>query len=123
MATATKKARTTSGANRGAGVASNSVSMEFLIVDDNGGDYHWTLLDRDDNSLARSPSFGSYEDAEDAARVVLAGAGSARLDRRAANGGSLDTPNKTSVPTTVKHVGGAEKRLRGAAGVLSATTA
>ena len=77
MATATKKARAVTGANRGTVVASESVSMEFLIVEDNGGDYHWTLMDRDGNSLARSPSFTSYEDAEDAARVVLAGAGSA----------------------------------------------
>jgi hypothetical protein len=103
MTTATKTARATSDANRGAGVASNSVSMEFLIVEDNGGHYHWTLLDRDGNSLARSPSFGAYEHAEDAARVVLASAGSARLDRRAANGSSLETPNKTKVPATVKN--------------------
>jgi len=78
MATATKKAR----AATGVVAASDSVSMEFLVVEDNGGDYHWTLLDRDGNSLARSPSFTSYEDTEDAAGVVLAGAGSAQLDRR-----------------------------------------
>jgi uncharacterized protein YegP (UPF0339 family) len=70
MATATKKAR------------ANSESMEFLIVEDNGGDYHWTLQDRDGSSLARSSSFPSYERTEDAARAVLAGAGSARLESR-----------------------------------------
>jgi len=59
--------------------------MEFLVVEDNSGDYHWTLIDRDGNSMARSPSFASYEHTEDAAGVVLAGAGSARLDRRAEN--------------------------------------
>jgi hypothetical protein len=64
MATATKKARAATGATRGC---------------------HWTLIDRDGNSLARSPSFASYEHTEDAARVVLAGAGSARLDRRVGN--------------------------------------
>jgi hypothetical protein len=79
MATATKMARAATGATRGAVVASDSVSMEFLVVEDNGGDYHWTLMDRDGNSLARSPSFASYEHTEDAARVVLAGAASARL--------------------------------------------
>ncbi len=78
MATATKKAR----ANRG----TTLTSMEFLIVEDNGGDYHWTLMDRDGNSLGRSPSFALYEHAEDAARVVRDGAGSARLDRHAENG-------------------------------------
>ncbi|HET7049086.1 MAG TPA: hypothetical protein VFI54_12560 [Solirubrobacteraceae bacterium] len=78
MATATRKARAATGATRGT-VASDSVSMEFLVVEDNSGDYYWTLMDRDGNSLARSPSFASYEHAEDAARVVLAGTGSARL--------------------------------------------
>jgi len=97
--------------------------MECLIVEDNGGKYHWTLLDREGNSLARSPSVGSYEHARDAARVVLAGAGSARLDRRAANGSSLDTANKTKVPMTVTNVDGAEGRLTEASGVLPATTA
>ncbi len=66
--------------------------MEFLIVEDNGGDYHWTLLDRHGASLARSGSFASYERTEEAARVVLAGAGSARLDLRAANGSSVEMP-------------------------------
>jgi hypothetical protein len=76
MATATKKDH----AKRDA----KSASMEFLIVEDNGGDYHWTLQDRHGHSLGYSPSFESYEHAEDAAGVVLAGAGSARLDRRIA---------------------------------------
>ncbi len=91
MATATKKARATTSANHGA-VASDSASMELLIVEDNSGDYHWTLLDRDGTSLGRSGSFASYERTEDAARVVLAGAGSARLDPRAATDRSADTP-------------------------------
>jgi hypothetical protein len=68
--------------------------MEFLIAEDNGGDYHWTLQDGGGNSLARSPSFASYEHTEAAARIVLAGAGSARLDRRAANGCSLERSPK-----------------------------
>jgi uncharacterized protein YegP (UPF0339 family) len=82
MATATTKARASTNGSDGAVVASESVSMEFLIFEDNGGDYHWALMDRDGNSLARSASFSSYQHAEDAARVVLAGAGSARLDPR-----------------------------------------
>ena len=90
MATATKKARAITGAHRGAVVVSDSVSMEFLIVEDNGGDYHWTLLDRDGTSLARSGRFATYEHTEDAARVVLAGVGSARLNPRAATDSSVD---------------------------------
>ena len=82
MATATKTVRTRARGGHSARVASESVPMQFLIFEDNGGAYHWTLLDRNDNALARSPSFRSYRDAEDAARAVLAGAGSARLERR-----------------------------------------
>lgn len=84
MATAPKKARATTGDRRSAMDDSESASMEFVIVEDNGGDFHWTLLDRDGTSLARSATFASYEHTEDAARVVHAGVGSARLDRRAA---------------------------------------
>ena len=84
MATATKVVRAP-GTKRAAVSASESAPVECVIVEDNCGEYHWTLLDRDGNSLARSPSFASYEQAEDAARVVLAGAASARLDPRAAS--------------------------------------
>lgn len=80
MATATTQARATTGANRGAVLGSQLAPMKFLIVEDNGGAYHWTLVDQEGHSLARSPSFASYEHTEDAARVVLAGAGSARID-------------------------------------------
>ena len=100
MATATKQGRAPTGASRGAKGASKSASMEFLIVEDNGGKYQWTLLDREGNSLARSPRFVSHEQAEDAARVVLAGAGSARLDRRAATESLVDIPSSTKVPMT-----------------------
>jgi hypothetical protein len=93
MATATKKARAITDANRDPVVGPDlAASMEFLIVEDNGGDYHWTLLGRDGTSLARSGSFASYERTEDAARVVLAGVGSARLDPRAATDSSVETP-------------------------------
>jgi uncharacterized protein YegP (UPF0339 family) len=94
MATAALKARANTGANGGTARAPESVSMEFLVVEDNAGNHHWTLLDRDGHSLARSPNFTSYQDAEDAVRVVLAGAGSARLDRRPATDRPLDIPNK-----------------------------
>jgi uncharacterized protein YegP (UPF0339 family) len=123
MATAAMKGRAHAGANGGTVVASESVSMEFVIVEDNGGDYHWTLLDRDGNDLARSPSFVSYHDAEDAARVVLDGVGSARLDRRAAIDRSLDIPSKTKASRTAKNVDGAEGRFEEATGAHAATTA
>jgi hypothetical protein len=100
MATATQKDRAPTGAGRGAERASESASMEFVIVEDNGGKYHWTLLDREGESLARSPSLVSYEQAENAAGVVLAGAGSAGLDRRAVTDSSVDIPSSKKVPIT-----------------------
>jgi uncharacterized protein YegP (UPF0339 family) len=100
MATATQKGRAPTGPSRGAEGASESASMEFLIVEDNGGKYHWTLLDRQGESLARSPRLVSYEQAENAASVVLAGAGSARLVRRAATDSSVEIPSAKQVPIT-----------------------
>jgi uncharacterized protein YegP (UPF0339 family) len=94
MATAAMKARSNTRDNGGAAIAPELV-MRFLIVEDNSGDHHWRLLDRDGHSLARSPNFASYQGAEDAVRGVLAGAGSARLDRPAATDSPLDTPNRT----------------------------
>jgi len=79
MATATKQARASKDAERGAGNASGSSSMEFLIDEDNAGEYHWTLVDRRGASLARSNSFKSYERAEKAAHAVLGDIGSARV--------------------------------------------
>ena len=58
-----------------------ATKMEFLIVEDNSGEHHWTLVDGEGNRIARSPSYASYKPAEDAARAVLAGAGSAPLRR------------------------------------------
>ncbi len=58
MATATNKARTSRRPSRGAIVASESVPMQFLSFEDNGG-HHWTLLDCHGNYVARSPSFTS----------------------------------------------------------------
>jgi hypothetical protein len=80
MATAPKQARTNRRPSRGVLVASDSVPMQFLIFEDNGGDHYWTLEDRDGNSLARSPSFTSYQDTANAARVVFDGAGAAGLE-------------------------------------------
>jgi uncharacterized protein YegP (UPF0339 family) len=85
MATATKQARTRTPASRDALVTPESGPIRFLIFEDNAGDYYWTLLDRNGRSLGRSPTYASYQDAENAARVVLAGAGSARLDRGASS--------------------------------------
>jgi uncharacterized protein YegP (UPF0339 family) len=58
--------------------------MEFLIFEDNGGVYHWTLIAGDGAMLARSFGFASYDDAEQAAQRVRAAAASARFQHRSA---------------------------------------
>ena len=54
--------------------------MEFLIFEDNGGDYHWKNGGGNGGTLAQSVSFASYEDAEQAARRVRDGASPARFE-------------------------------------------
>ena len=85
MAAATKNGRPARGGARRAEAVSGSVAMEFPIFEDNGGDYHWSIVDGAGESLARSGSFTSREDAEQAARVVRDNAGGARLEQRVAD--------------------------------------
>jgi uncharacterized protein YegP (UPF0339 family) len=58
-------------------------SIKFLVFEDNGGGYHWTIVAGNGETLVQSPSFASYEDAHQAARVVHAGAASASFERLA----------------------------------------
>jgi uncharacterized protein YegP (UPF0339 family) len=55
------------------------VTLEFSIFQDNGGSHRWRLISADGSVLARSNSFASQADAEQAARHVIANAHSARL--------------------------------------------
>ena len=57
--------------------------MEFVIFEDNAGEYHWEIVGTD-GVLARSGSFASYEETAQATRRLRDGAGSALFDRRAA---------------------------------------
>jgi uncharacterized protein YegP (UPF0339 family) len=57
-------------------------AMEFFIYEDNGGGYHWTIVAAGGETLVRSARLGSYEDAEQAARVVHRGASRASVERR-----------------------------------------
>jgi hypothetical protein len=88
MATARKKAHTPREVDRAR--AAESGLMEFLVSEDNGGDYYWTIIAASGEALARSPSFASYEDAEVAARRVRDDAGSARLEQRDGVGVPVD---------------------------------
>jgi uncharacterized protein YegP (UPF0339 family) len=67
-----------------------TASMTFLIFEDNGGAYHWTIVASDGATLVRSAGFASYEDAERAANRVRDGAASAPLEHRAASARPVD---------------------------------
>jgi uncharacterized protein YegP (UPF0339 family) len=82
MATAIKKSRAAGRLPRRVREVRVPESMEFLIFEDNGGDYHWTIVGADGATLARSAGFASYEDAERSAQHVRDGAASARFERR-----------------------------------------
>ena len=81
MATAIEKSRAAGRLPRRAREVRVPASMEFLIFEDNGGDYHWTIVAGDGAILARSGGFASYDDAEKAAKRVRDGAVSARFER------------------------------------------
>ncbi len=57
-------------------------SMRFLIHGDNGGGYHWTIVSDGGETLVRSGSFTSHEEAEQAARIVHGGASRASFGDR-----------------------------------------
>jgi uncharacterized protein YegP (UPF0339 family) len=57
-------------------------SMTFLIHEDNGGRYHWTIVADGGETLLRSASFGSYERANGAAGIVHRGASQASFEDR-----------------------------------------
>jgi uncharacterized protein YegP (UPF0339 family) len=80
MATATKKVNAARPLARSRRDVPESASLEFLVHQDNGGDYHWEIVGEGGESLAQSGNFASHEDAERAARCVYDGAGSARFD-------------------------------------------
>ena len=60
-------------------------SMAFLIFEDNGGGYHWTIVAGGGETLVRSVSFRSYEDAERAAGIVHRGASRAAFEQGSGN--------------------------------------
>ena len=59
---------------------SEQASMKFLIFEDNGGDYCWTLVAASGEPLAQSIRFASYRKATRAARIARAGAASAPIE-------------------------------------------
>ena len=80
MATATQKSRATRQAQRRAALVAESAALTFLVFEDNGGSYHWTLLGTDGESLARSRPYATHAEAAHAARVVRDRSGTGRLE-------------------------------------------
>ena len=82
MATATKKIRAARPIARGTREPAAPNSLEFVVHQDNSGDYHWEIVAGDGASLAKSIGFADHDDAERAARCVYDGAGEARFQTR-----------------------------------------
>jgi uncharacterized protein YegP (UPF0339 family) len=78
VATATRQPRTHGHVQRRT-TDGRVASLEFLIFEDNAGDYHWTIVAGDGAILARSGGFASYDHAKQAVEQVRHGAASARL--------------------------------------------
>ena len=74
-------------------------SMTFLIYEDNGGGYHWTIVADGGEILVRSPGFGSYEEAEQAAGVVHRGASRAAFEHRSAAPPAVDLSARRAAVT------------------------
>jgi uncharacterized protein YegP (UPF0339 family) len=90
MATANKRSRASKQLARPPAHIHGPATMEFLVFEDNGGSYHWTILAGDGTTLGRSGAFASYDDAEQAAQQIRDGAASARLEPRESGTGSVD---------------------------------
>ena len=71
MTAAVKKSRSRSVAAR-----PDSRAISFLVFEDNGGDYCWSIVGSDGESLAQSRPYATHDDAASAASVVRDGAGS-----------------------------------------------
>jgi uncharacterized protein YegP (UPF0339 family) len=88
MATATKKSRASRQVPLRAAAVSESAAITFLVSEDNGGSYCWTVLGPEGERLARSRPYATHEEAAHAARIVCDGAASARFEA----GRALDRP-------------------------------
>jgi uncharacterized protein YegP (UPF0339 family) len=83
MGTAPKKSHAARQLARRPAEVNLPASMEFLIYQDNGGAYHWSIVTDDGAIIGQSGDFASYDDAKQAARQVRDGAASARFELRA----------------------------------------
>jgi uncharacterized protein YegP (UPF0339 family) len=85
MATATKNVRADTSRAQTTRTVSKTASLAFNTYRDNGGNYHWEIVDASGGSLAHSGSFASQDDAERGARKVREGARTASFERPLVN--------------------------------------
>ena len=76
---------------------SEQASMKFLIFEDNGGDYCWTLVAASGERLAQSMRFASHQEAIRAARIARAGAASAPIEDHAADTRTADLSSRRKI--------------------------
>lgn len=110
MATATNNSRANRQVARRAAVGSESVAITFLVFEDNGGGYCWSIRGSDGESLAQSGRYATRDDAAHAARVVRDGAGSARFEAGAAPDRPVDLVARRSA-TAAREDSDAERWL------------
>jgi uncharacterized protein YegP (UPF0339 family) len=67
-------------------------AMAFVVYEDNAGGYHWRIVADGGETLVRSASFGSYEDAKQAAWTVHRGASRATFEQSSENPPPADLP-------------------------------
>jgi uncharacterized protein YegP (UPF0339 family) len=81
MATAAGKSRSATRLPRRRSKANPSEPMEFVIFEDNSGDFYWEIVAGDGAVLAKSGSFASHDETAHGARRFRDGAASALFDR------------------------------------------
>ena len=73
--------------------------MSFVVFEDNGGGYRWTIVADGGETLAQSASFGSREQANRAARMVYRGASSASFEDRSGHTPRMNLPARRAAAT------------------------
>ena len=73
--------------------------MKFLVFEDKGGGYHRTIIARSGETLVRSASFASYEEAKQAASIVHGGVASASFEDRSPDTPPVDLPTLRDAAT------------------------
>jgi uncharacterized protein YegP (UPF0339 family) len=74
-------------------------SVKFVLYQDNGGGYYWTIVDSSGGVLARSAGFESYPDANFAADIVHRGAATATFEDRSSPTPPAGPPGSADRPT------------------------